>query len=329
MTRHTMPVALAVVVVAVALLACSCGATAEPLVTNVFEDEDIRNVLRYVSAQTGCNILAEQSVQGWVSLVVRDVPLDKALDMITEPLGYAWVKRDGYYIVGTASVKNPAYAAFVEAEVVKLGYVKADAAVKLLSDFFAPNVKANTASNSVVITGTRSVIDQVRQMLIAIDAAPARVAVHVAVIELAADEEGLDAGVVAPDMFARLVASGAARVRTAAQLSTVDGEAGEVSVTWEAGQSSATASFQVTPRLTREGEIVLKVVADVYESVRDGGAAAPSVSRYRASATVAAFDGHAVLVGKFSLHGAGASAGAGAAPDTLLIVVPRVVQAAG
>ena len=40
----------------------------EILVTNVFDSEDIISVFRDISAQTGVNILAEPSVQGWVTL---------------------------------------------------------------------------------------------------------------------------------------------------------------------------------------------------------------------------------------------------------------------
>jgi type II secretory pathway component HofQ len=326
--RYTRPVMLAVIATALmlVLMVSGSGAAAEPLVTNVFEDEDIRNVLRYMSAQTGCSILAEQSVQGWISLVLKDVPLDMALDMITEPLGYAWVKRDGYYLVGTPDTKNPAYAALVDTEVVKLGYVKADAAVRLLSDFFAPNVKASVAANAVVITGTRAVIDQVRQMLEVIDTPPARVIVDVMVLQLAGGESIVEAGLFSSDVLARLAASGAADARTSVQLTTVEGDTGEVTMTWEAGMGTATASFQVTPRLTREREILLKVAVDVYESTRDGGSMTPTpdARRHRASTTVIARNGEGVLVGRFNLHGAGAE------PDTtLIVVIPRVRQPEG
>ena len=40
----------------------------EVTITNVFDSEDIINVLRDISAQTGINILAEPSVQGWITL---------------------------------------------------------------------------------------------------------------------------------------------------------------------------------------------------------------------------------------------------------------------
>ena len=61
-------------------------------ITNVFDSEDIINVFRDISAQTGINILAEPSVQGWITLELMEVPLEEALDMIVVPLGYTWVR---------------------------------------------------------------------------------------------------------------------------------------------------------------------------------------------------------------------------------------------
>ncbi len=325
---------MAVLVVALTLVACSWGAAAEPVVTNVFEDEDIRNVLHYISAQTGYNILTEPSVQGRVSLLLKEVPLHSALDMITEPLGYAWVTRDGYYMVGLPGAKNPAYASFVTTEVVKLGYLKADAAVKLLADSFAPNVKANAAANSVVITGTAAIVERIRQMLISIDTVPSGIAVDAMVVQLAAGADKLlglvsgggswSVGSTSSDLLSRAISSGAAAVRTAARLLTVDGEAGEVGMTWDSGTSTTAVSFVVTPRLSREGNIIMKVAADVTESARVAGAS-PATNRHRASTTVVVGDGDTVLVGRFMLDGDGA----GPDVDTLLILVPRTLQEAG
>ena len=91
----------------------------EITITNVFDSEDIIGVLRDISAQTGINILAEPSVQGWITLELMDVPLEEALDMIVVPLGYTWVRVGNYYIVGSADTGNPAYPMFTKTEVVK------------------------------------------------------------------------------------------------------------------------------------------------------------------------------------------------------------------
>ena len=156
-------------------------------ITNVFDSEDIISVLRDISAQTGINILAEPSVQGWITLELMDVPLEEALDMIVAPLGYTWVRMGSYYIVGSADTSNPAYPMFTKTEIVNLRYVDADAASKLLSDFFKPNVKVDAAANVIVITGTQQVIDRVKADLAMIDKPSAQVVIEALVVEVTAD----------------------------------------------------------------------------------------------------------------------------------------------
>ncbi|MEA4884585.1 MAG: secretin N-terminal domain-containing protein [Clostridia bacterium] len=178
---------LAVTLIAVTLILPAGLWAEETKVTNVFDSEDVIGVLRSISAQTGINILAEPAVQGWVTLELVDVPLEQALDMIVAPLGYTWVRVGDYYIVGSPDAKNPAFPLFTRTEVVNLKYVKADAAAKLLSDFFAPNVKVNPASNMIAITGTQAVIDRVKADLAKMDKPSAQVVMEALVVEVTAD----------------------------------------------------------------------------------------------------------------------------------------------
>ena len=178
---------LLVSLVAVTLVFPGVLRAEEVTITNVFDSEDIINVLRDISAQTGINILAEPSVQGWITLELMDVPLEEALDMVVVPLGYTWVRVGSYYIVGSADTSNPAYPMFTKTEVVSLRYVNADAASKLLSDFFKPNVKVDAVANVIVITGTQQVIDRVKADLAMIDKPSAQVVMEALVIEVTAD----------------------------------------------------------------------------------------------------------------------------------------------
>ena len=177
-----------VVSVLAVMLVFPVGSLAEDAtITNVFDSEDIISVLRDVSAQTGINILAEPSVQGWVTLELIDVTLEQALDMIAIPLGYTWVRVGSYYVVGSPDLKNPAYPMFTKTEAVSLKYVKADAAAKLLSDFFTPNVKVDASANLIVITGTQAVIDRVKSDLAKIDKPAAQVVMEAVIVEVTAD----------------------------------------------------------------------------------------------------------------------------------------------
>lgn len=76
----------------------------EPLITNIFSETDLRQVLRDISIQTGINIVADNTVQGMVSMEIRNLPMEKALEMLLAPGGYVFNKRGDYYLVDRKSV---------------------------------------------------------------------------------------------------------------------------------------------------------------------------------------------------------------------------------
>lgn len=159
----------------------------EKLVTNVFDGADIIGVLRDISAQTGVNIMADATVQGWVTVELNEVPLEKALEMILAPGGYTFVKVGDYYVVGSADVKNPAFPLLTRTEAVKLKYVKAENAAKLLSDFFAPNVKVGSADNVLVVTGSPSTVERILADIAKIDRPAPQVMLEALVMEISSD----------------------------------------------------------------------------------------------------------------------------------------------
>ncbi len=178
---------LVVAIIATTLIFPAALLAEEPLVTNIFDSEDIINVFRDISAQTGVNILVEPSVQGWVTLELYDVPLEKALEMIVAPFGYAFVKVGDYYLVGMPDETNPAFPLFTRTEVVRLKYAKAENASKLLSDFFKPYVKTGPEENILVITGPENVISRVMADVEKIDKAPPQVLLEALVVEVSSD----------------------------------------------------------------------------------------------------------------------------------------------
>lgn len=69
-----------------------------------FRDADIRNVLQVLSYKSGVNIVAGPEVTGLVTIQLRDVPWQQALDVILQTYGFA-SERKGKIIVVT-TVEN-------------------------------------------------------------------------------------------------------------------------------------------------------------------------------------------------------------------------------
>ncbi len=68
-------------------------------ITMDFYKTDIHNILRLFSEISGKNIIAEETVKGEVTLSLKDVPWDQALDMILEANGLTREERDGTIVV--------------------------------------------------------------------------------------------------------------------------------------------------------------------------------------------------------------------------------------
>jgi type II secretory pathway component GspD/PulD (secretin) len=167
----------------------------DPLVTNYFYDTDLREALRDISAQTGINIIPDDTVQGIVTLEVYDMPLEECLSRMLSPLGYTFRRKNGYYIVGAPHPQNPSFPLLTETTLYSPNYVAAEDIARLLSDYYAPYVKINSSTNTVAITASPEMTESVLEDLAMIDVAPRQVMIEAIVTEMtetAARTLGLD-----------------------------------------------------------------------------------------------------------------------------------------
>lgn len=130
------------------------GPNGEPLVTNVFLDTDLRQALADVATQTGNVILTDESVQGQISLELKEVGLDEALELMLLPGGFVYEKiRDKIYLVTSADPKLAAFKRIAKTEMIALNYITADDVKALLPEIYVPFVKFDQAS---VLSATSS-----------------------------------------------------------------------------------------------------------------------------------------------------------------------------
>ncbi len=72
--------------------------TGEPITLRL-QDADLRDVLGVFSKVTSTDIVIDPSVQGKVTVDLRDVPWDQALDLVLRTNNLAWVDEDGVLLV--------------------------------------------------------------------------------------------------------------------------------------------------------------------------------------------------------------------------------------
>lgn len=161
----------------------------EALVTNSFFETDIREALRDISAQTGVKIVADETVQGSVTIELKEVPLEEALRMVLSIGNYAFHRMpEGYYLVGLCTPNSPSFSQLSITEYYRPNYVKVRELAMLVSEFYQPYIKINEENNVMTITAAPEVVHRIKEDLLKLDQAQNQVMIEALVVELS--EEG-------------------------------------------------------------------------------------------------------------------------------------------
>lgn len=268
--------------------------TEEPLITNVFVDTDIREALQDVAAQAGVIILPDETVSGYVTLELTEVPLSKALEMILAPGGYVATKMDGYYLVSSGHPESPAFRNMARSERINLKDLDAEEALALLPDFYAQYVKVIPGKRFITVTAPQPIIEDIKRILALSDVPRKQVMIDAVVTEISGEEAknlgvewggaesgpySLQFGELASiggifERLERVVATihllekeGKARIRSNPRLVVLDGEEGEIRVTREEYYAivTGTATLATTSLETISAGVILKVRPYVVE----------------------------------------------------------------
>lgn len=260
----------------------------QPLITNVFVDSDIREVLQDIASQAGVPILADDTVAGVVSLELNEVPLEKALEMVLAPLGLTYAKVDDYYLVSAGTTDSPAFKNIARTVRIELENFTADEMVKLLPEYYAQFVKAIEGQSFIAVTAPEEIIRRIGDIVASIDHPRKQVVLDAVVTEISGEEAknlgiewggatsgpyGLQFGELASigglfQRLERIVATlnflereGKARIRSNPRLVVLDGETGEMSVIREEyfAITTGTPAYPTTSLETISAGVVLKV----------------------------------------------------------------------
>ncbi|PNR92589.1 hypothetical protein [Petrotoga sp. 9PWA.NaAc.5.4] len=94
-----------------------------PKVTAMFYNTDLIEALNEISLQTGITILTDQYVSGLVTVDFVEMYLEKALDIMLIPGGFAYKKIDeNVYFVGLPDPKSHNFLNLAELEIISLNH---------------------------------------------------------------------------------------------------------------------------------------------------------------------------------------------------------------
>ncbi len=176
------------------------GYTGEKLSLN-FQNVEVRAVLQVIADFTGLNIITSDTVSGNLTLRLKDVPWDQALDIILQAKGLdarktgnvVWIApRDEIATKEKLALEAQQQIAELEplrTESFQLNYQKAEAFQKILSDTNQRILsKRGTAvidprTNTLFINDTPSKLDEIRSLIKQIDVAQRQVLIESRIVE--------------------------------------------------------------------------------------------------------------------------------------------------
>lgn len=172
------------------------AATPKPqTVTNLWVEADLREVLQDISAQTGTTIIADQTVQGIVSLAAKDMPLEECLQRLCDSGDYHFLRVKDYYIVGRAQPGTALFRRLAGMHCVKLQHASTDQVKVLLPSTLARYVTYDKVNGVMMVVAPEDIRRRILDAISLVDVPRKQVAVEAVVFELSeagAKQLGLD-----------------------------------------------------------------------------------------------------------------------------------------
>ncbi|MDP2707318.1 MAG: secretin N-terminal domain-containing protein, partial [Burkholderiales bacterium] len=176
------------------------GYTGEKLSLN-FQNVEVRAVLQVIADFTGFNFITSDTVTGNLTLRLKDVPWDQALDIILQAKGLDMRKNGNVVWIAPSDELATKEKLALEAqsqiadleptrtESFQLNYQKADAIQKLLGDKTQPilskrgSVVVDARTNTVFVQDTPSRLEAVRALVRKIDVPVRQVMIEARIVE--------------------------------------------------------------------------------------------------------------------------------------------------
>ena len=177
-----------------------------------FQNVDVRRLLQVIGEFTGMNMVVSDSVGGNLTLILKDVPWDQALDIILQQRGLDMRKNGNVILVAPRDeIATKEKLEFesrqqigdlepVRTESFQLNYQKADAVQKLLTDqnqrmlSKRGSAVVDARTNMLFVQDTPSRLEDVRVLIAKIDVPVRQVLIEARIVE-ASDSFSKDLGV--------------------------------------------------------------------------------------------------------------------------------------
>ncbi|MBE8162974.1 MAG: type IV pilus secretin PilQ [Bdellovibrionaceae bacterium] len=164
-----------------------------------FEDIPVRQVVAYIATEVGANILVDDTVNGKISLKLRNIPWDQALALVLKSKGLGYIQEKGG-VLRISSLENlkkeeEALVAIIKSKqsltplsvkVLPISFAKASELAAKLKVFLTPKrgkLSSDTRSNTLIATDVPEVLKKITLLVKNLDRAPKQVSIEAKFIE--------------------------------------------------------------------------------------------------------------------------------------------------
>ncbi len=152
-------------------------------VTLDYKDADLSSVLRALSYSYDLNLVVAKDIKGKVTVTLKDVTVDEALEAILSVNGYAVTKRGNLiYITPGPGVEGMDLITVP----IRLSYLTAAEAQRLLGKVISSqgDIQINEATTSLVVTDFPANIEKIKDVLGEIDIPPVQVLIEAKIVDI-------------------------------------------------------------------------------------------------------------------------------------------------
>lgn len=153
------------------------------------EQADLGEVLRTISRICDLDMILFSRTRDVIDLKLDEVPVDKAIDIILSGTRYTYHYSDGIYMIGEKNANSPSSSLLTTSQIIPLEYLKVEKVPQLLPNDFPPsNVKVLKEQNSLLVTGTQTEINNLREYIDKIDTKIPQIVVEALIVEINREE---------------------------------------------------------------------------------------------------------------------------------------------
>ena len=155
------------------------------LISNVFTDTDIKNVIQEMCNSSGATIIADTSVKGMeINIEFKKDTVESALEKLSYAGGLLWKKKGDIYLVSTCLPDAPMFSEFAETRMYTPHTQPAENLFGLLTRSFTVYAQLDKAANMISITAPPKQMDAIWKALVAADEPKKQFAVEAMVTEM-------------------------------------------------------------------------------------------------------------------------------------------------